>query len=279
MCIIFIKGDELTVGNKLKELRQKKRLSQKEFAEAFNNFIKENNYNALRNNQGTVKKISYATVSRWENGKTPIPSIYYKSLADFFDVSIQYLQALTYDKNFVMKFLNYHYLINISEILKNKHQPNTLDLILKENIDKYLISRWKSTPIKKFTENDLLGFNGTVQEYWFENFNFVFNDVTVNSLMIYGGEKEKLEKALVDAIHAQYLLQTETVISKDFDNTAGSKLQQFNLEKDDLMRYGEKQEIKDEIIKLINELETFNQIIDTLPNNPYKPNENDELPF
>ena len=178
-----------------------------------------------------------------------------------------------------MEFLNYHYLINISEILKNKHQPNTLDLILKENIDKYLISRWKSTPIKKFTENDLLGFNGTVQEYWFENFNFVFNDATVNSLMIYGGEKEKLEKALVDAIHTQYLLQTETVISKDFDNTVGSKLQQFNLEKDDLMRYGEKQEIKDEIIKLINELETFNQIIDTLPNNPYKPNENDELPF
>ena len=69
------------------------------------------------------------------------------------------------------------------------------------------------------------------------------------------------------------------MISKDFDNTVGSKLQQFNLEKDDLMRYGEKQEINDDIIKLINELETFNQIIDTLPNNPYKPNENDELPF
>lgn len=267
------------MNNKLKELRHKKKLSQKEFAEAFNNFIKENSYDSLRDNQGKIKKISYATVSRWENGKTPIPSVYYQSLADFFDVSIQYLQALTYDKNFVMEFLNYHYLINISKALRKKHQIRVFDAILKDNIDKYLISKLTKTPAKKFTENELLAFNSQIQSYWFENFSFVFNDVTVNSLMIYGGEKEKLEEALIDAINAQYLLQTETVISKDFDNTVGANLQQFNLKKDDLMRYGTKQEIKGEISKLIDELGEFNNIIDSLPNNPYKPSENDALPF
>lgn len=83
--------------NRLRELRQKKKLSQKEFAAAFNKFLK-NSDSPIKDNHGNVKKISYATVSRWENGQIPIPSIYYSSLADFFGVSLPYLQGLTFSE-------------------------------------------------------------------------------------------------------------------------------------------------------------------------------------
>jgi transcriptional regulator with XRE-family HTH domain len=79
--------------NRLKELRQRKKLSQKEFAAAFNKFLKDSD-SPIKDNHGNIKKISYATVSRWENGQTPIPSIYYSSLAAFLDVSLPYLQGL-----------------------------------------------------------------------------------------------------------------------------------------------------------------------------------------
>lgn len=72
--------------NRLKELRQNKKLSQKQFAKAFNDFLNKNK--TVKDNNGNVKNISYATVSRWESGQTLIPSIYYSSLAEFFDINV-----------------------------------------------------------------------------------------------------------------------------------------------------------------------------------------------
>lgn len=76
--------------NRLKELRKKKKLSQKQFAQAFNDFIKENKEFAVLDTKGKIKKISYATVSRWEVGTTPIPAKYLETLAKYFRVSIAY---------------------------------------------------------------------------------------------------------------------------------------------------------------------------------------------
>lgn len=77
--------------NRLKKLRKSKQLSQKEFAVAFNSFLAKRE---IKTQNGKNKTISYATVSRWEN-RQPIPDIYYKSLADFFDVPVSYLQGTT----------------------------------------------------------------------------------------------------------------------------------------------------------------------------------------
>lgn len=76
--------------NRLKELRKKKKLSQKEFAKAFNNFIRKYKDYAVLDNNGKVKKVSQATISRWEVGKTPIPAKYLEALAKYFRVSIAY---------------------------------------------------------------------------------------------------------------------------------------------------------------------------------------------
>ena len=76
--------------NRLKELIKKKKLSQKEFAKAFNDFIKENKEFVVLDTKGKNKKVSQATISRWEVGKTPIPAKYLEALAKYFRVSIAY---------------------------------------------------------------------------------------------------------------------------------------------------------------------------------------------
>lgn len=76
--------------NRLKELRKTKKLSQKEFAQAFNDFMKSYPQFAATDQHLQIKKISYATVSRWEVGTTPIPTEYLEALAKYFRVSMSY---------------------------------------------------------------------------------------------------------------------------------------------------------------------------------------------
>lgn len=80
----------MSTRNRIKELRKEKGLSQKEFAKAFNEFSKDNE---------NIKSISYATVSRWENGENEPKLETWIKLADFFDVPVSYLQGLS-DHNY-----------------------------------------------------------------------------------------------------------------------------------------------------------------------------------
>lgn len=59
--------------NRLKELRKKKKLSQKQFAQSFNSFMKNYPKFAVVDRKHQIKQISYVTVSRWELGTTSIP--------------------------------------------------------------------------------------------------------------------------------------------------------------------------------------------------------------
>lgn len=79
------------MNNRLKELRMYKGLSQKEFAQKFNDYIKKDSPFKPHDKTGKIKQITYSTVSRWENGSVTIPTIYLDSLADFFGVTVSYL--------------------------------------------------------------------------------------------------------------------------------------------------------------------------------------------
>ncbi|MGM9883505.1 MAG: helix-turn-helix transcriptional regulator [Limosilactobacillus reuteri] len=70
--------------NRIKELRNKKGLSQKEFAKAFNEFMK---------NSGSKKTVSYATISRWERGENEPKLEIWLKLSDFFGVPVSYIQG------------------------------------------------------------------------------------------------------------------------------------------------------------------------------------------
>ena len=132
--------------NRLKELRKTKKLSQKEFAKAFNEFIEENKKYAVLDNKGKIKKISYATVSRWEVGQTPIPTKYYDALAKFFDVPLSYIQGAGYSKeeieNIVLDEVN---LRLADSFINGEAEENKLSIVLhnflyidKSNLKAYL---------------------------------------------------------------------------------------------------------------------------------------------
>lgn len=76
--------------NRLKELRKEKKLSQKQFSQSFNDFMKSYPQFAVIDQKGQIKQISYATISRWEVGTTPIPTEYLEALAKYFRVSMSY---------------------------------------------------------------------------------------------------------------------------------------------------------------------------------------------
>ena len=73
--------------NRIKQFRNEEGLTQKEFAEAFNKYIYENNL--------TIKPINFSVVSKWETGKSSPTKATYEALADYFDVLLPYLQGAT----------------------------------------------------------------------------------------------------------------------------------------------------------------------------------------
>ena len=126
--------------NRLKELRKAKKLSQKEFAKAFNDFRKNNLGNGVPvPDNWTIKDIQQTTISRWESGKTPIPNKYYPALCLFFNVPIAYIQGASYSKkeieNIILNEIN---LRLANRFIHGEAEENRLSIALYEflQIDK-----------------------------------------------------------------------------------------------------------------------------------------------
>ncbi|MFT8954779.1 helix-turn-helix domain-containing protein [Liquorilactobacillus satsumensis] len=85
------------MGNRIKEMRTEKKMTQKDFAFSFNKYLKDTA--DPTDTFGQIKQISYATVSRWENGLSEPKTDVWEKLADFFDVSIGYIQGYSSLKN------------------------------------------------------------------------------------------------------------------------------------------------------------------------------------
>ncbi len=76
----------LFLTNRIRQLRNEKGLTLKQLADEFNKFTEKD--------RGTIKKISYATLSRWENGTNDPPSKSLEKLANYFDVPVGYLSGV-----------------------------------------------------------------------------------------------------------------------------------------------------------------------------------------
>ena len=73
-----------TLGNRINVQRKTMHLSQKKITEKFNNYLEEKNTG--------LKPITQATFSRWETDRSKPRTEYLKKLADFFKVSVTYLE-------------------------------------------------------------------------------------------------------------------------------------------------------------------------------------------
>lgn len=166
--------------NRLKELRKAKKLSQKEFAKAFNNFIREYKDYAVLDNNGKVKKVSQATISRWEVGKTPIPTKYYEALANFFDVPLAYVQGAGYSKkkieNIILDEIN---LRLANSFINGEKEENRFSIVLydylyldKANLKLYL-GLCGETVIR---EHKVPTLNAELEELYKEVYSFLFKE-------------------------------------------------------------------------------------------------------
>lgn len=261
MCIIAIKEGE-KMKNRLKELRQKEELSQKEFAKAFNAFLINNN--SVKDSNGNIKKISYATVSRWENEQTPIPSIYYESLVSFFGVTLQYLLGITtyYTKIDVVKVLNDNYLEQI-------HSVNIREILL----EVFHFSADIPKPEKYFTNDEIIAFTKTVQNYWLKYFSFLTDHVMMQ--FIYKDTVSPMNNIVLveniyDLLKDHIVLITETELSQNYEDTFQGDIDAFNSHMMYETRFGSKKRIYKLINDLIANAEKLKKNINNLPDNKAK---------
>lgn len=217
--------------NRLKELRESKKLSQKKFAKAFNHFITSNKNYTLYDGKGKEKEISYATVSRWENGKTPIPSTYYIGLSSFFNVSIEYLlgfsnlpdniqyslcEILTFEYFDDLDFDNSKQIISNNDLANNVNKFIKAQSISKYPLDFYTVSSFDDL-IKLDDEKEPDPQSEMIPElekYWLKYFHFLFEDksliLLVNTFMEKGGSTYSPTNEIVNLINKdinEYLLK------------------------------------------------------------------------
>ena len=80
-----------TLGNRINAQRKTMHLSQKKLTEKFNNYLEEKNTG--------LKPITQATFSRWETDRSNPRTVYLRNLANFFKVSVTYLEKGKIESN------------------------------------------------------------------------------------------------------------------------------------------------------------------------------------
>lgn len=214
--------------NRLKELRKNKKLSQKEFAKAFNDFLNKNQ--TVKDNNGNVKNISYATVSRWESGQTLIPSIYYPSLAEFFNINVfdlfdksqpirtkkQMLDLLflAYKNDFKYKAYSDDFLklLNMASNRKNLKVKN-YTLSARNIINEYQ----KLANISRDNDRDSFDSNGELtNEGFYRYFDWLFKIKSIEELGVtFILEDDVIVENLLDGIRSMNNILKKNITSED----------------------------------------------------------------
>lgn len=115
--------------NRIKQVREKKSLSQRDFIKSFNLFLEEN-ANKYQDKPG-IKTVTFATGSRWENGLNNPTSYMWQALADFFGVSVDWLKGYGYSREELAKLLSDGYNEGFTYQHSRENENNILASIAK----------------------------------------------------------------------------------------------------------------------------------------------------
>lgn len=142
----------MVFSTRLKQLRESKGLTQKQFVDEFNNYH-------IKDNIGDDTKVYVQTVSYWENGREPNYSVLIK-LAHFFNVSTDYLVGNSQLKD----IREFEYISNIQELSKENinniiHSFTDIEKSeFFESLSRYIYNLRLNTAIienRPLTKNDL----------------------------------------------------------------------------------------------------------------------------
>jgi transcriptional regulator with XRE-family HTH domain len=166
--------------NRIKELRKKRSLSQRQFVTNFNIFLSTNEQRYK--NQRGVKEITFGTASRWENELNKPTEHMWQALADFFGVSVPYLQG-AYSKEEIGKLVQDNYKLTINS--GNIHTVPFLILtnLYNETIDNYFISLGVIPYEVKATQSLLKPDQINSVDFWLENLKPIYNNVAMKWLL------------------------------------------------------------------------------------------------
>ena len=183
--------------NRIKELREKRSLSQRQFVTDFNKYISTNE-EQYKNKRG-VKEITFGTASRWENSLNKPTEYMWQALADFFNVSVDYLKGYGYSKEYIYQQLDDAYKEPYTKDYEIEPPFTNPVLSAKEEIEKYC----EQNKIRIPKDTDL--------DFWKTNFNFIFNDKSVNRLLTTKDRysDDDIKEIIINAIY-WYGLSPET---------------------------------------------------------------------
>lgn len=139
------------MNNRIKELRKLNKISQKD----------------LVSNLG----ITQQALSNYEKEKRIPDHQTWQALADFFNVSVDYLKGYGYSKEHIYKCLDDAYKEPYTKDYEVEPPFTNPVLSAKEEIEKYC----EQNKIRIPKDTDL--------DFWKTNFNFIFNDKSVNRLL------------------------------------------------------------------------------------------------
>ena len=137
--------------NRIKQLRKGKNMTLVELGEKVN--------------------LPKGTLSRYENGGREPKEPTWQALAKFFNVSVDYLKGYGYSKDYIYKQLDDAYKEPYVKGYEVEPPFTSPFLSAKEEIEKYCEQNKISIP----KDIDL--------DFWKTNFNFIFNDKSVNRLL------------------------------------------------------------------------------------------------
>ena len=111
--VSYLQGLDEHTSNRLKELRDKKGISQSQFVHAFNELLISKK----------MKPITIPTYSRWENSLNSPTEKVWQKLADYFEVSVSYIKG-EIDTEYLGKIIKTIYLVacNKRVVIKTKKE-------------------------------------------------------------------------------------------------------------------------------------------------------------
>ena len=115
--------------------------------------------------------INRGTYNNYESGKTSPKEPTWQALAKFFNVSVDYLKGYGYSKDYIYKLLDDAY-----------KEPYTKDYEIEPPFTNPVLSAKEE--IEKYCEQNKISIPKDIDlDFWKTNFNFIFNDKSVNRLL------------------------------------------------------------------------------------------------
>lgn len=205
--------------------------------------------------------IKRGTYNNYENGNTEPKLETWKKLANFFGVSVPYLQGVTIDRYDVLKVLNSAY-YDFFKYPKPKSLVN--------RINDFIELVGISAPKSSLSEADLKNFSDKAFNYWNENFDFLFVCDRIEYLFDLPRlrvSNEEIERQVIWTIEEIEIKLTSTKISEAFDNIVDSILGNYYENREKLVRFNTKKEIEEYTLLLFAVLQNFLDEMKNLPEN------------